>query len=99
MPTDRVHDPPSQAHGPARMEVDGPDRLSWARRRSPDSQRGPETAGHTYNEPGRGAHIRRGRGQPRATARPNPGLVKKSSQAIHHEMREGLQRLLRLALR
>lgn len=27
------------------MEVDGPDRLSWARRRSPDSQRGPETAG------------------------------------------------------
>ena len=56
-------------------------------------------AGHTYNEPGRRAHIQRGRGQPRATARPSPGLVKKSSQAIHHEMREGLQRLLRLALR
>ena len=53
---------------------------------------------HTTRPDGR-AHIQRGRGQPRATARPSPGLVKKSSQAIHHEMREGLQRLLRLALR
>lgn len=47
MPTDRVHDPRHKLTcGPARMEVDGPDRLGWARRqRTPDSQRGPETAG------------------------------------------------------
>ena len=78
--------------GPARMEVDGPDRLSWARRRSPDSQRGPETAGpggasrqrterarrrartagHTYAEPGRGAHIQRARARGTHTTRPGP---------------------------
>ena len=30
------------------------------------------SAGHTYNQPGRGAHIRRGRGQSRPRAQPTP---------------------------
>lgn len=33
------------------------------------------SAGLTHNEPGRGAHMRRGRGQPRDDAQPSPGLV------------------------
>ena len=69
--------------GPARMEVDGPDRLSWARRRSPDSQRGPETAGLAglrdnapsgrAAEPGHGAHIRRARARGTHTTSPDAG--------------------------
>ena len=42
MPTDRVHDPRHKLiSGPARKDVHGPDRLGWARRRSPNSRLGP----------------------------------------------------------
>ena len=42
MPTDRVHNPRHKLTcGPTRKDVHGPDRLGWARRRSPNSRLGP----------------------------------------------------------
>ena len=46
MPTDRVHDPRHKLTcGPARKDVHVPDRLGWARRRSPISWLDPGAAG------------------------------------------------------
>ena len=73
---------PQQAHmRTSRMEVDGPDRCRTQGRQGQAGHRDAPPSGQLAArqsrgiEPGRGTHTRRGRGQPRNRAQPNPGLV------------------------
>ena len=53
MPTDRVHNPRHKLTcGPTRKDVHGPDRLGWARRRSPNSRLGPAAQSKQLAGPG-----------------------------------------------
>ena len=53
MPTDRVHNPRHKLTcGPTRKDVHGPDRLGWARRRSPNSRLGPTAQSKQLAGPG-----------------------------------------------
>ena len=82
MPTDRVHDPRHKLTcGPARKDVHVPDRLGWARRRSPISWLDPGAAGpdrpsrrraERAARDARGARIQRGRARGAHTTRPGP---------------------------
>ena len=70
MPTDRVHDPRHKLTcGPARKDVHGPDRLGWARRRSPNSWLGPRAAGPDRPSRRRAERAARGADNERAIER------------------------------
>ena len=70
MPTDRVHYPRHNfTCEPTRKDVHGPDRLGWARRRSPNSRLGPRAAGPDRPSRRRAERAARGADNERATER------------------------------
>ena len=82
MPTDRVYDPRHKLTcGPARKDVHGPDRLGWARRRSPDSQPGPRAAGPDGPSRRRAERAARGADNERATERAARGAARHQARA------------------
>ena len=116
MLTDRVHHPirNKPTCGPARMDVDGPDRCRAQGRQGlaglrDDTPGGPLAARCLRGaEPQRGDHTQRARARGTHTTRPGPATqsraaeprphYRQSDQAIHHQVRERLQRGLRLTL-